>query len=414
MAGLSSVLDVGQSRLFTSSASNGTTPYTYQWCLNGTAVSGATGSTWTFAPVSSGSYNIYVNVTDNVSVTAKSNVATVTVNPALSITVSPSSAVMDLGQSQLFNSSVSGGTSPYSYQWYLNGTLVSGATGPTWTFTPLSAGSDSVYVRANDTAGAQATSNTVTVTVNGVPSVSLSPSSVVLDVGQSQLFNSTVSGGTSPFVYQWCLNGTAVSGATGSTWTFAPSSSGSYSVYVNVTDNVGVRTKSNTASVVVNLAPSVGVSPTSAVLDVGQSTQFTLAASGGTSPYAYQWYLNTAPVSGATSLTWTFAPSSAGSYTVYANLTDNVGFTAKSSNATVTVNPTLTISVSPSSAVLDVGQSRLFGSNVSGGTSPFAYQWCLNGTAVSGATSSTWTFAPVSSGSYNVYVNVTDNVAVTA
>jgi hypothetical protein len=167
----------------------------------------------------------------------------------LSATVSPSSVVMDVVQSHTFTSFVSYGTSPYSYQWYLNGLAVPGAMNATWTFVPSYVGSCTVYVGVTDAANATATSNTATVTINSAPTVSISPSSVTLDVTQSQTFNSTVSGGTSPYTYQWYLNGTAVLGAVGPTWTFAPSSAGSFTVYVNVTDGVGAQAMSNTAAV---------------------------------------------------------------------------------------------------------------------------------------------------------------------
>ncbi len=169
----------------------------------------------------------------------------------LSVSISPSSVLMDVGQSQLFTSSVTGGTSPYAYQWYLNGSPVSGATSPTWTFTPASAGSYTVYVKVTDDVGDQATSNTVAITVNDRPSVTISPTSVTLDVGQPQLFTSSVTGGTSPYAYQWYLNGSPVSGATSPTWTFTPASAGSYTVYVKVTDSVGVQATSNSATVTV-------------------------------------------------------------------------------------------------------------------------------------------------------------------
>jgi hypothetical protein len=89
----------------------------------------------------------------------------------------------------------------------------------------------------------------VSVPANPAPSVSVSPASVVIDVGRPQLFTSSASGGTSPYSYQWYLNGVAVSGATGSSWTFVPASQGSYTVYVNTTDKIGARAKSNIATV---------------------------------------------------------------------------------------------------------------------------------------------------------------------
>jgi PKD repeat protein len=136
----------------------------------------------------------------------------------------------------------------------LNDTAVSGATGSTWAFVPSSAGSYSVYLNVTDSTGVTAKSNVIAIAVNPAPSVTVLPVSSGLNVGQLQLFTSEVSNGTSPFTYQWCLNGSSVSGATGSTWAFVPSSAGSYSVYLNVTDSVGDRVKSNTATVTVSAA----------------------------------------------------------------------------------------------------------------------------------------------------------------
>ncbi len=78
--------------------------------------------------------------------------------------------------------------------------------------------------------------------------ISISPGSATLDVGQSQMFTSIATGGTSSYTYQWCLNGTAVPDAIFSSWTFTQTSPGSYTVYLNVTDGAGVIATSNTAS----------------------------------------------------------------------------------------------------------------------------------------------------------------------
>ena len=288
---VSVTMDVGQSQLFTSAVSGGTSPFNYQWCLNDVAVPEASSSAWTFVPNCAGSYNVYVNVTDSLSLTAKSNTTTITVNLALSVGILPTPSVMDLGQSQLFISSISGGTSPYTYQWYLNGSAVSEATS-SWTFTPSSSDSFTIYVDVTDSIGANATSNDATITVNAAPSVSISPSSVNLDIGQSQMFTSTVSGGAFPYFYQWCLDSVPVSEAAGATWTFTPVSSGFYMVCVNVTDVLGAVVTSNIVPVTVNGPLLVSMAPGSVVLDMGQSQLFTSAVSGGTSPFNYQWCLN--------------------------------------------------------------------------------------------------------------------------
>jgi hypothetical protein len=153
---------------------------------------------------------------------------------------------------------------------------------------------------------------------------------------------------------------------------------------------------------------SVSISPTTGKIKVGESVAFTSTVSGGLSPYSYQWYLNGAAVPGATSPTWTFTPTTTGTYTVYLNITDSVPKTAKSNEASVTVAPPLTVLVSPTSASILVGQSVTFTSTVSGGYTPYTYQWYLNDAPVSGATSGSWTFTPTTSGIYYVYLKVTD------
>ena len=153
---------------------------------------------------------------------------------------------------------------------------------------------------------------------------------------------------------------------------------------------------------------SVSISPTTGKIKVGESVAFTSTVSGGLSPYSYQWYLNGAAVPCATSPTWTFTPTTTGTYTVYLNITDSVPKTAKSNEASVTVAPPLTVLVSPTSASILVGQSVTFTSTVSGGYTPYTYQWYLNDAPVSGATSGSWTFTPTTSGIYYVYLKVTD------
>jgi hypothetical protein len=90
-----------------------------------------------------------------------------------------------------------------------------------------------------------------------VPAVTISPSSATIDVGQSENLTSSVSNGTLPYSYLWYLNGTST-GVTAKNYLFNSTSRGHYSFYVVVTDSVGVQATSNTATITVNIAPSVG------------------------------------------------------------------------------------------------------------------------------------------------------------
>jgi hypothetical protein len=399
-----------KSQTFISTASGGVSPYYYQWYLNGNPIAGATSVAWTFSPTSPGLYTIYLNVTDGTGTWVESNIALVTVNPPLSVGVLPGSVILDVGQSQLFTSTASGGTNSYIYQWYLNGASVLGATGATWTYTPSSAGSNFVYLKVTDTLGVTATSNTVPVTANTAPSVTILPVSVSIDIGGSQLFTSAVVGGTSSYAYKWYLNGIEVPGATNATWTFSSASSGSYNVYLEINDSAGFVAKSNTVLVTVNGPVSVAISPGSATFDVGQSQLFTSTITGGTGPFSYQWYLNGTMVRGAMHSSWTFSCNSTGFYTVYLEVNDSLGASGISPTSNATVNSQPAVIIGPSSAIIYLGQSQLFTSSVSGGTGSFSYQWYLNGTLVRGATSSSWVLTPNSTGTCKVYLTVTDSV----
>ena len=169
------------------------------------------------------------------------------------------------------------------------------------------------------------------------PSVSISPSTAKIKVGESVTFTSSTSGGEPPYQYQWCLNGTTVSGATSSSWTFTPNSKGYYIIYLNVTDSLGKTAKSNEATVTVASPLTVSISPTSASILMGQSVTFTSTVSGGYTPYSYQWYLNGNPVSGANSNSWTFTPTSSGIYYIHLKVTDANGNVEQSETARIVV-----------------------------------------------------------------------------
>ena len=85
--------------------------------------------------------------------------------------------------------------------------------------------------------------------------------------------------------------------------------------------------------------PMVSIEPLSASIYVGQSVTFTSTVSGGDTPYTYQWYLNGAPVSGATSAGWTLVQASVGSYVVYLKVIDASSNAAQSNTANASVVP---------------------------------------------------------------------------
>jgi hypothetical protein len=123
---------------------------------------------WELDTVNVGSANPYTVLMDN-NHTLKAVFAYLPPPPSLSASISPLSASMLVGQSVTFTSTVSGGYTPYTYQWYLNGNPVSGATSNTWTFTPTSSGIYYVHLKVTDAKGNTAQSETARVSVATVP-----------------------------------------------------------------------------------------------------------------------------------------------------------------------------------------------------------------------------------------------------
>ena len=102
------------------------------------------------------------------------------------------------------------------------------------------------------------------------PSTIISPNSVNMTVGSSNQFSSTVTGGLSPYTYQWYYtNGTAITGATTSTLTYKANITGTYNIYLNVTDSLNYKVTSNTATLNVYSQPTVTISPASVNITVG-------------------------------------------------------------------------------------------------------------------------------------------------
>jgi hypothetical protein len=91
--------------------------------------------------------------------------------PPLSASISPLSASILVGQSVTFTSTVSGGYPPYSFQWYLNGNPVSGATSASWTFTPTASGIYYVHLKVTDAKANTAQSDTARITFPPPPPV---------------------------------------------------------------------------------------------------------------------------------------------------------------------------------------------------------------------------------------------------
>src|SRR5206468_1611386 len=112
----------------------GDTPNSYQWYSDGActnAIASASLSTYTASPTVNTTYTY--KVTDLASSSQCSPSDTATVNPALVAgAITPPAPTIDTGQSITLTANPSGGTTPYSYNWYSaagcpSGSLIPGA-----------------------------------------------------------------------------------------------------------------------------------------------------------------------------------------------------------------------------------------------------------------------------------------------
>ena len=348
------------------------------------------------------SSNNYIYVADN-------SASAVSVIFSLSVSASSSQNPTDLGNSVTFSSVVSGGTGSYTYQWYQNNTSISGATSSTYTTSFSYAGSPQIYVVVKDD-GATLQSSTISETVNSDPSVSIVSSQNPTDTGNSIKLSSTVSNGTSPYTYQWYLDGSAISGATNITYSPpAYSSSGTYDYYLKVTDSTGYAVNSNTIDETVNSDPSVSASSNVTSGDVNYPIKFSSSPSSGTGPYTYNWTLNGVSISTSQDFSYEFGTS--GNYTLTVTITDSVGIST-SATVSVTIHPNPSVSIAASQNPADLGNSVTFSSVVSGGTGTDTYAWSIDGTGVSTAADFSYSFN--ATGIYYVNLTVTDSDGHTA
>ncbi|QQS27657.1 MAG: SprB repeat-containing protein [Sphingobacteriales bacterium] len=342
----------------------GTSPYTYNW--------GGGVTTEDLTGLSTGTYN--VTVTDSNSCTATTSA---TVNQPASA-MSLSTIVTDVscfgGTNGAINLTVTGGTSPYTYNW--------GGGVTTEDLTGLSTGTYNVTV--TDANGCTATTSA---TVNQ-PAVAMSLSTSVTNVscfgGTNGSINLTVTGGTSPYTYNWG-GGVTTEDLTGL-------SIGTYNV--TVTD---ANSCTATTSATVN-QPASAMSLSTIVTDVscfgGTNGAINLTVTGGTSPYTYNW--------GGGVTTEDLTGLSTGTYNV--TVTDANSCTATTS---ATVNqPAAAMSLS--TIVTDVscfgGTNGAINLTVTGGTSPYTYNW--------GGGVTTEDLTGLNTGTYNV--TVTDANSCTA
>jgi gliding motility-associated-like protein len=321
----------------------GTSPYAYQWNDNSTSENRYT--------VSAGSYTVTVSDINNCSATSLVTVS----QPATAVSIQ-TAGVTHIncyeGSTGTINVTAAGGTPAYTFTWNDGSNLPNR--------TNLQAGNYSISV--SDANGCQASVTTVlNQPAQALNIDTLVVSNVLCHGSATGAINTTVSGGTAPYSYNW-------SGGT-TTANLTSAIAGNYQV--TVTDNKGCSVSAAAAIAQPASALNATVAMVNPTCAANSNGSINITTNGGTIPYSYNWG------NGITTEDRTNIP--AGNYTVTITDANNCTLTK---SATLTQPAALAISVSLSTNVSCYGGNNGSATTTtSGGTTPYSYLWNDNNTS---------------------------------
>ena len=322
---------------------------------------------------------ISANQTGSYSATMKTSVAgcavasasvNIVVNPLPVATVSTSSGAFDFCEGSSLTLEAPVGAS--GYQWYKDGTAISGAVSST--LSASSSGSYAVEVTSSDGCIALSASQTVVKNLNPTASISNATALSFCDGG------SVVLSAPSGMSYAWSTGAT--------TQTVTQSTSGQ--VGLTITDANGCASAASPVTVNVYSVPALTVTSASST-SICQGESVTLQAGGGFSSYAWS--------NGATNQN--LIATTAGSYSVTGTTSD--GCTATSAAQTVNVNTV------PTATITNAGSSVLCSGDSTTLTAPSgmsSYLWSDGSTSQS--------LSVTSSGNYSVTVTNANGCVATS
>ena len=177
------------------------------------------------------------------------------------------------GNSYSLNVAVQGTGGSNQYQWYKDGTALTGETSSTLNFSALAESDAGDYTVVVSNGVSSVTSDTATVTVMPRLQISAQPASLSLTEGESGELSVTASGyGT--LSYQWFKNGSAITNATASSIRFDNISSNDAGSYYVVVYDDNSSTMSSAANITVTTKPTQPVTkPTETATTEPATTQ---------------------------------------------------------------------------------------------------------------------------------------------
>jgi hypothetical protein len=421
----------GQTAAFTVAA-GGSAPFTYQWYFNtNTALANATNATLTVTNVQTANEGSYRVIVANTLGTATSAPVTLNIVSSLPIiSAEPASTNVFTGDTASLTV-IATGSDPLRYQWYFNSSPLLTAVSATLNIVNAQATNAGTYhVVVTNVLGA-ATSGPVTLSVSdSAPFFTAQPASTNATVDGNATF-SVAAMGNKPMFYQWFFNDVPVGALTNVNQSVVHPISGSRVFITNTLAGSSLTIGTNRLAdegeyrvVVTNslgsdasapatlflqtpTAPTIQTHPVSTNVYSGETANLSVAATGS-GFLRYQWYLNDAPIVGATAATLIFTnaqSSNAGNYHVV--VTNGVGG-ATSTTAVLNVSDLAPAITSPLTSVdAEINTPVNFSVSVVG-SKPLLYQWFFNNSPLFSPTNVTLTVTNPASGSA---LRITNNAA---
>ncbi len=377
----------------------------YQWQHNGTNLAGATKSQLTLAGVNPGSAGDYSVSVQNGIGPVISDDATLALNTVPVIVSPPVGGTIPAGTSLALEVVAQGIPSALSYQWRANSINIPGAIYSEYDIYDAAAGQTNYSVVVSNSAGAVTSAVAAVVVTNLLPVIRVPPQSQnVVIGGNATFFVGAI--GSEPRFYQWRFNNANIAGATASAYrtpSLQTNSAGNYSVMVS--NSFGVTVSSN-AVLTLDYPPVIVTQPAGMTTFSGSNIFLTVVATG-TQVLSYDWQKNGVDfqTANATLELDDVQSSDSGTYSVI--VYNNYGY-AFSSNAVLVVNGPPSILQQPQDISTGLGSNAVF-SVQAVGSGTLTYQWRKDGAAISGATTSAYAIATVTTNDPGVYSVVVGN-----
>ena len=400
-------IDRGENVSFLLAASGGYEPLNFTWAGLPPGCASANNTSINCTPSATGTFLVNVTAVDLGGFSATSPDFAFAVNPLPAVSFVPSVTSGTAPLNVSFSSTLNGGTAPFAYAWSFGDTSTSTAADPSHVFF---AGNFTVHLAVTDARGFVTQASFVGLNVSNPPSPFVTTASADVTTGVAPLivqFNSTASGGATPYTFSWTFGDGATSPLEGPSHTY--NTAGSYAASVVVRDAAN-QTSTDVVTITVSaplpLQAAASGTPSSGVVPL--TVAFIGSASNGVPPYRYAWSFGPA---GATSTSQSpkYTYTTVGSYTATLTVTDAASST---STATVQVLVAPPLAANFTAAVGSPYCSNGAGyalvsvaASASGGFGSYTYSWSFPG----GAKESP---AGAAAGSAVVAAGVNDTIAL--